>query len=402
MSQGLSAAILTREYPPEVYGGAGVHVENLVRELGRHCQAQVHCFGAERQAAEVGDNYNPWETLAGDAPHLAALRTMSVDLAMAKGVEGAQLVHSHTWYANFAGHLAKLLYGIPHVMTTHSLEPLRPWKAEQLGGGYRVSSFCEQTAVEAADAVIAVSEGMKADILRCYPKVDGSRVHVIHNGVDPSTYRPDPGTDALSKHGVDPERPYVVFVGRVTHQKGLAYLLRAAPHIAREAQIVLCAGEPDTPALAEEIASLARSAEAERGGLVWIRQMLPQPEIVQLLSHARAFVCPSIYEPFGIVNVEAMGCGAPVVASRVGGIPEIVVDGETGFLVDFEVGDDAYGSPKDPAAFASALADRLNRVIGDETLATRMGKAGRARVERHFSWAAIAETTAALYQRLVD
>lgn len=395
----MRVAILTREYPPEVYGGAGVHVEYLVRALRDRVDVDVHCFGEPRDG--VAATYRPWEALAGEAPHLSALRTMSVDLSMAAGVEGAALVHSHTWYANLAGHLAKLLYGIPHVVTTHSLEPLRPWKAEQLGGGYALSSFCERTALEHADAVVAVSEGMRADILRCYPAVDPERVVVIHNGIDPDEYRPDPTTHVLERHGVDGSRPYVVFAGRITRQKGVVHLLEAARHFAPEVQLVLCAGEPDTPEIAAEVRGLVDELRASRSGVLWIERMLPRPEVIQLLSHARAFVCPSIYEPFGIVNVEAMGCGAPVVASAVGGIPEIVVDGETGFLVRFEPGADAFGTPRDRDAFARALADRVNRLAADPDLARRMGDAGRARVLEHFTWSRIAARTAELYRTLL-
>ncbi len=399
--EALRVALLTREYPPEIYGGAGVHVEYLERALAEiepPVRVQVHCFGSPREG--VAGAYRPWDALGGDAPHLAALRTMSVDLAMAAGVEGADLVHSHTWYANLGGHLAKLLYGVPHVMTTHSLEPLRPWKAEQLGGGYALSSFCERTAIEAADAVVAVSEGMRADILRAYPAVAEERVAVIHNGIDPDEYRPDPHTHVLERHGVDRSRPYVVFVGRITRQKGVVHLLEAAQRFTPGVQLVLCAGEPDTPELAHEVRERVDDLRWGRGDVVWIEQMLPRPDVIQLLSHARAFVCPSIYEPFGIVNLEAMGCGAPVVASAVGGIPEIVVDGETGWLVPFEPGDDAFASPKDPGGFARALADRVNELAADPALARRMGEAGRARVLERFSWRAIAERTAELYRRL--
>ena len=392
-------ALLTREYPPEVYGGAGVHVEYLVRALAPHVTVDVHCFGAPREG--VVGTYAPWDALAGDAPHLAALRTMSVDLAMAARVEGVDLAHSHTWYANLAGHFAKLLYDVPHVMTTHSLEPLRPWKKEQLGGGYALSSFCERTAIETADAVIAVSEGMRRDILRCYPNVAEDRVAVIHNGIDPDEYVSDPQTHVVEREGIDRSRPYVIFVGRITRQKGVVYLLEAARHFPPGVQLVLCAGEPDTKELATEVRALVDSLRGGRGDIIWIERMLPRPEIIQLLSHARAFVCPSIYEPFGIVNVEAMSCGAPVVASAVGGIPEIVVEGETGFLVSFEPGLDPFGTPRDGEAFARALADRVSRLAADEPLARRMGRAGRARVLAHFAWSAIAARTAELYSTLV-
>jgi len=396
----LRTALLTREYPPEVYGGAGVHVEYLARELAHHVDVAVHTFGSPRDDPLVAGAYQAWEALAGDAPHLAALRAMSVDLAMAAAVDGADVVHSHTWYANLAGHLAKLLYGVPHVLTTHSLEPLRPWKAEQLGGGYALSSFCERTALEAADLVIAVSAQMRRDVLACYPAVEPGRVTVVHNGIDLDEYRRDPATDVLRRHGIDPDRPSVVFVGRITRQKGLTHLLEAATQLRKDAQLVLCAGAPDTPQIAAEVTALVGRLRATRDGVVWIDAMLPRTEIVQILSHATAFACPSVYEPFGLVNVEAMACEAPVVATRVGGIPEIVVDGETGLLVDIDGGGDPQGAPRDPAAFARHFAAALNRLLDDPAEARAMGTAGRKRVEASFSWSAIAERTAGLYKRL--
>jgi starch synthase len=352
-----------------------VHVEYLARALRDLVDLTVHCFGAEREGAET---YRPWDALKGNA----ALETMSVDLAMTAGVEGAQLVHSHTWYANLAGHLAKLNYGIPHVATTHSLEPLRPWKEEQLGGGYHLSSFCERTALEGAEAIIAVSGAMRDDVLSCYPAIEPGRVQVIHNGIDTDEYRPDNETDVLEQNGVDPATPYVIFVGRITHQKGLEHLLDAAPAIDQRAQLVLCAGAPDTPEIGERVRS--RIPKLDRA--VWIEEMLPKPDVIQLLTHASVFVCPSIYEPMGIVNLEAMACETAVVASRVGGIPEVVAEGETGFLV--EPGD------------AAELAARVNELLADPDLATRFGKAGRQRAVEHFSWHAIAERTAHLYGSL--
>jgi starch synthase len=396
----VKVALLSREYPPEIYGGAGVHVEYLARELSRQVELGVYCFGADRQASEVQGSYKSWSALDGAAPELAALRTLSIDLAMAKDVAGSELVHTHTWYANFAGHLAKLMYGIPHVMTSHSLEPLRPWKAEQLGGGYAISSFSERTSIEAADAVIAVSSGMKRDILKAYPSVDPGRVHIIYNGIDLEEYQRDPGTDVLEKLGIDSAQPYVVFVGRVTRQKGIVHLLEAARHIDKNVRIVLCAGEPDTADLKREVEALVQTLEAERGGLLWIQKMMPRPQLIQVLSHARVFVCPSIYEPFGIVNLEAMACGAPVVASAVGGIPEVVEDGKTGYLVSFEPDGTPMGAPKDRAAFARAFATRVNELCADELLAREMGAAGRKRVEDHFAWSTIARQTAQLYERL--
>ncbi|MBA3621045.1 MAG: glycogen synthase [Actinomycetota bacterium] len=396
----LRAALLTREYPPEVYGGAGVHVEYLARELAHHVGVAVHAFGPPRDDPLVAGAYQPWEELVGGGPHMAALRTMSVDLAMAAAVEGADVVHSHTWYANLAGHLAKLLYGVPHVVTTHSLEPLRPWKAEQLGGGYALSSFCERTALEAADLVIAVSAQMRRDVLACYPAVGPERVAVVHNGIDLDEYRRDPGTEVLRRHGIDPDRPSVVFVGRITRQKGLVHLLEAATHLRTATQLVLCAGAPDTPQIAAEVTALVERLRASRDGLVWIDAMLPRAEVVQILSHATVFVCPSVYEPFGLVNVEAMACEAPVVATRVGGIPEVVSDGETGLLVDIDAVADPQGTPRDPVTFARTLAAAVNALLDNPAQARAMGAAGRRRVEAHFSWSAIAARTAQLYKGL--
>jgi starch synthase len=345
--------------------------------------------------------HRPWAALRSPAPHAAALEAVSVDLAMAAGVEGADLVHSHTWYANLAGHLAKLLYAIPHVATVHSLEPMRAWKAEQLGGGYAVSSFCERTALEAADAIVAVSAEMARDVLACYPAIEPARVTVIHNGIDADEYRPDPGTDVLEAHGVDPAAPSVVFVGRITRQKGLVHLIEAAPAIDPRAQLVLCAGAPDTPGLGAEIAAAVERLRAERGNVVWIEQMLAKREVIQLLSHASVFVCPSIYEPLGIVNLEAMACEAPVVATRTGGIPEVVEDGVTGLLVPFEPGDDGLRTPRDPAAFAAAIAERVNELLADPERAARLGKAGRQRAVEQFAWPAMAARTVELYRSLL-
>ena len=385
-------AILTREFPPNVYGGAGVHVEHLVPALAEYADVAVHAF------AEGSDGGHPsWDALQGGQPHQAALRAMSVNLHMAAAVDDADLVHSHTWYANFAGHLAKLLYDIPHVCTTHSLEPLRPWKAEQLGGGYAVSSFCERTALEAADRIIAVSEQMRSDILDCYPAVDADRVTVVHNGIDVEVYAPDPNRDVLERLDIDPGRPSVVFVGRITRQKGVVHLLEAAAHLDPDAQLVLCAGAPDTPEIAAEFRAAVKRLQSERSGVVWIDAMLPRPDVVQILSHATVFVCPSIYEPFGLVNVEAMACEAPVVASRTGGIPEIVVEGETGLLVDVGPPADEYRTPEDREGFALRLAEALNALVRDPDLAKSYGRAGRRRVVEHFSWGSIARQTSAVY-----
>jgi alpha-maltose-1-phosphate synthase len=362
----------------------------------------VHCFGAPRSDKLVAATYRPWEALDGTAPHVAALQAFAVDLAMVAGVAGVDLVHTHTWYANLAGHLAALTHGIPHVMTSHSLEPLRPWKAEQLGGGYQLSLWAERTAAEAADAIIAVSAGMRDDILRSYPSVRDERVHVIHNGVDPDVYSPDPGTDVLERIGIDAAAPTVVFVGRITRQKGLPHLLDAAERLTPGTQLVLCAGAPDTEEIGREVAAHVEALQAAaRLRVVWIPEMLPRPDIVQILSHATVFVCPSIYEPFGLVNVEAMACGTPVVASAVGGIPEILVEGETGHLVRFEPGDDPFGSPADPARFAADLAERINALLAAPDQAALMGRAARARVEAEFAWPAIARQTMGLYETLL-
>jgi starch synthase len=395
--------VVTREYPPDVYGGAGVHVEYLARELAKLVEVVVHAWGADRAEAESGPavrSYRAWDALGGEAPELAALRAMSIDLAMVAGAAGTDVVHSHTWYANLAGHLAKLVYGVPHVATVHSLEPLRPWKAEQLGGGYALSSWCEQVALEAADAVIAVSEGMRRDVLACYPALDPERVEVVYNGVDSDEYAPDPATDVLERHGVDPGKPSVVFVGRITRQKGVAHLLRAALQIDPSAQLVLAAGAPDTPEIAAEVTERMEQVRAERGNLIWLQEMLPKAEVIQLLSHATVFVCPSIYEPLGIVNLEAMACEAAVVASAVGGIVEVVDDGVTGRLVPFEARDDASAEPVDPDRFATDFAAAVNALLADPDAAREMGRAGRRRVVERFSWPAIARETVAVYERL--
>jgi starch synthase len=390
----MKVAILTREYPPEVYGGAGVHVEYLARELSQLEDVTVHAWGGENAVV-----HRAWDELSGDAPHLAALRAMSIDLSMAAGVEGTELVHSHTWYAQLAGHLAKLTYGVPHVTTVHSLEPLRPWKAEQLGGGYALSSWCEKVAIEGADAVIAVSQGSREDILACYPAIDPDRVQVIYNGIDAAEYTPDPGTEVLEKYGVDPDRPSVVFVGRITRQKGVPYLVEAALQFDEAAQLVLCAGAPDTPEIAAEVSSKVDRLKAERGNVIWLDQMLPKREVIQLLSHATVFACPSIYEPLGIVNLEAMACEAAVVATATGGIVEVVVDGETGLLVPFETAEGDI-TPRDPEGFVAGIAERVNALVSDPARAREMGRAGRERAISAFDWSAIARQTSAVYRSL--
>ncbi|MDH6696435.1 glycogen synthase [Streptomyces griseoviridis] len=383
----MRVGLLTREYPPDVYGGAGVHVEFLARELTSLVDLEVHSWGEGRGVGVR--RHRSWAALdtANDA-----LRTFSVDLAMAAGLESRDLVHSHTWYANLAGHLGKLLYGIPHVMTAHSLEPLRPWKAEQLGGGYALSSWAERTAVETADAVIAVSGAMREDILGCYPALDPARVRVVHNGIDTTLYRPDRATDVLDRVGLDRTRPYVLFVGRITRQKGVPHLLRAVRDIDPRAQVVLCAGAPDTPEIDREFRDLFQELSRVREGVRWIPQMLPRLEVIQLLTHAAAFVCPSVYEPLGIVNLEAMACGTPVVASRVGGIPEVVDDGKTGLLVPMD---------DDPEVFEAGLARALDAVLDDPEGARRMGEAGRERAVGEFGWDTVARRTVRLYEEIV-
>ncbi len=386
--------LLSREYPPEVYGGAGVHVEYLARELRKLADVRVRCFGATREETGV----HAYRVPGGLETANAALQVLGVDLEMAAACEGADLVHSHTWYANFAGQVAKMLYGTPHVVTTHSLEPLRPWKAEQLGGGYTLSSWAERTALASADAIIAVSDGMRRDVLASYPEISPDCVRVIHNGIDTDEYAPSASADALTRNGIDPRRPYVVFVGRITRQKGLVHLLHAARTFDPAAQLVLCAGAPDTPEIAAEVGGLVRELSQSRKGVIWISEMLPRPDVIQILTHATVFVCPSVYEPMGIVNLEAMACETAVVATATGGIPEVVADGSTGHLVPIDQGAD--GEPYDPEAFATAIAERVNTLLGDPALAAVMGAAGRQRAVEHFSWARIAERTLELYATL--
>ena len=388
----MRVGLLTREYPPEVYGGAGVHVEHLARELSSLVELTVHCWGAPRDEPGV-TAHTAWEELRQPEPEASALRAISIDLAMVAAVRGVEVLHSHTWYANLAGHWGKLAWQVPHVATTHSLEPLRPWKREQLGGGYELSTYAERTGLLGADAVIAVSEGMRRDLLDCYQEIDPGRVRVIHNGVDPEVYRPRHSDETLRAMGLDPDRPFAIFVGRVTRQKGLQHLLRAALRIDPAHQLVVCAGAPDTPEIAAEVGTLAERVRTERGGLVWIEGILPRSQVINLLSAATVFVCPSIYEPFGLVNLEAMACETAVVASRVGGIPEIVVDGGTGLLVDW--------SETDPRAFESGLADGIGELLADPGRAARMGEAGRRRVLERFSWPTIAAQTVELYRSLL-
>lgn len=403
--------LLTREYPPFVYGGAGVHVAELAKVLRPRIEdLRVQAFDGPREPGTPGADpgvtgHSPIGELEGAN---AALKTLGVDLAIASACEGADLVHSHTWYANFAGHLASLLHGVPHVISAHSLEPLRPWKAEQLGGGYRLSSYVEKTAYEAAAAIIAVSHGMREDILRCYPAIDPEKVRVIHNGIDLAKWRA-PETEeeralqarVLAEHGIDPSRRTVVFVGRITRQKGLPHFLRAARLLPADVQIVLCAGAPDTPEIAAEVDALVAELKESRSGVVLITEMLPQPQVAAILDAATVFITPSVYEPLGIVNLEAMALGLPVVGTATGGIPDVIVDGETGHLVPIEQMSDGTGTPLDPERFQRDMAERLIAVLDDEAMAKRMGAAGLARARESFSWGAIGEKTAALYRELV-
>ena len=396
--------VLTKEYPPEVYGGAGVHVAELVRALRARddLTARVHAFGAPRDEA-LTDSYAEPAELAGAN---AALRTMGVDLAIAAGCAGTDLVHSHTWYANLAGHLAGLLHDVPHVVSAHSLEPLRPWKAEQLGGGYRLSSWVERTAYEGAAAVIAVSAAMREDVLRSYPAVDPARVHTVHNGIDTALWSPVDDPERVRRLGVDPERPSVVFVGRITRQKGLPLFLRAVAALPPEVQVVLCAGAPDTAEIMAEVEALVGELRGSRDGVVWIAEMLPRADVVALLSSATVFACPSVYEPLGIVNLEAMACETAVVATATGGIPEVVVapgsdQDATGLLVPIEQADDGTGTPLDPEQYVADFAEALTALVTDPDRAAAMGRAGRERAVAAFGWPAIAERTAEVYRSVL-
>lgn len=388
--------MITKEYPPNVYGGAGVHVTELVKALRPSIDVRVRAFG--NAVEEEGTTGYP--DLAELSQANAALKTLGVDVAIAQDVEGADVVHSHTWYANAAGQLAQMLHDVPHVLTAHSLEPLRPWKAEQLGGGYRVSSWIERQAYETADAVIAVSEGMRRDILRSYPTIDEAKVGVVYNGIDLDSWRRLDEPELVRSLGIDPDRPAVVFVGRITRQKGLPYLLRAAALLPSDVQLILCAGAPDTPEIMEEVSGLVRELQETRTGVVWIERILPRDELCAVLSSATVFVCPSIYEPLGIVNLEAMACGLPVVGTATGGIPEVVADGFTGRLVPIDQATDGTGTPLDPERFVRDLAAALTETVADPGLAALMGRAGRARAEQDFSWSSIAERTLEVYRAL--
>jgi len=396
-------ALFTNEYPPNVYGGAGVHVEYLSRELSNLVPVEVRCFGEQDV---TGPNlrvkgYGPWsEAMKDTDPRFGgALDAMYRNLAMAKDNLDASIVHSHTWYVQFAGFMAKKLWGIPFVLTTHSLEPLRPWKVEQLGSAYHLSSWIENNGIMEADAVIAVSQETRNDVLRCFPGANPGKVHVIHNGIDLQQYRKNPAVDALVKRGVDPERPFVLFVGRVTRQKGIIHLVNAIPQIDPEIQVVLLAGAPDTPEIGREMAEGVEAVSTGRPGVIWIREMLPREDVIQFYSNAAVFCCPSVYEPFGIINLEAMACETAVVASAVGGIPEVVVPEETGLLVHLELKPGTF-DPVDAPKFSADLATAINRVALDKGLREAFGQSGRRRVEDHFSWTAIAQRTLDLYRSL--
>lgn len=384
----MNISIVTKEWPPEIYGGAGVHVEHLVEQLRKLETVDVHCFGGSKPGAKA------YETPSVLSTANASIQTLGVNLAMVQDFGNADVIHSHTWYANMAGHIGSLLHGVPHVVTAHSLEPRRPWKAEQLKGGYQVSSWAESTAFHAADAIIAVSNGMRQDILSCYPQIDPDKVAVVYNGIDTQAISRVGDNTALIDNGIDPQRPYVLFVGRITRQKGIMHLLRAAENLPPEIALVLCASSPDTPELGEEVSAQVAKLSATRTGIHWIKEQLPRPELVQILSHATVFACPSIYEPLGIVNLEAMACEVPVVASDVGGIPEVVVNGQTGILVHYDQ-DDADN-------FETQFCQALTLVVGDPDLASRMGKSGRARAVTDFGWDRIARETIAIYQKVIQ
>ena len=400
----MRVGLMTREYPPLVYGGAGVHVEYLSRELAKLIEVEVHCWGTqhadEGNLHVRGDEPAPQISAGTEAKFKTAVDALALNLAQMKELAAIDVVHTHTWYASMVGFLAKKLYGIPFVLTTHSLEPLRAWKAEQLGSGYAMSSWMERTAILDADAIIAVSHGTKADILRAYPEVDAAKVHVIYNGIDLAEYQKTAATDALAKYGVDVSAPYCLFVGRITRQKGVTHLVDAVKYLPAGMQVVLCAGAPDTPEIAAEMRAGVEAARSAGGNIVWIEKMVTKAEAIELYSNCRVFCCPSVYEPFGIINLEAMACGAPVVASAVGGILEVVVDGETGYLVPFAP-DPVTGFPVDGDKFSRDLARRIAELMADPTLCSRMGAAGRKRVEETFAWEAIAGQTVELYRSLV-
>jgi glycogen synthase len=399
----MKALLLTNEYPPSIYGGAGVHVEFLSRELANLIDVEVRCFGdqhVDEDRLTVRGYGRDTSSYTAPKPLQPVFGAFARNVDMAATNVDADVVHCHTWYTHLGGVVTKLAYGIPLALTIHSLEPLRPWKREQLGGGYDASAWVERTAIEMADAIIAVSMGTRDDVLRLFD-VEPERVHVIHNGIDLSLYRPAQETDAIERHGIDPSRPYVLFVGRITRQKGIVHLVRAIPEIDTETQVVLCAGAPDTPEIAQEMEQAVAEAQQARSGIIWIQEMVPRETAVQLYTHAAVFCCPSVYEPFGIINLEAMACGTPVVATATGGIPEVVVDGETGLLVPIEQAGGTSFDPVDPARFSRDLATAINALLADESRRERMAAAGRKRVEEHFSWSAIAQRTVDLYASLI-
>jgi alpha-maltose-1-phosphate synthase len=389
MGQPKKVGLLTKEWPPANYGGAGVHVEYLVRELRRMVEVEVHCFGEPRSDAR---SHEAPESLRTANP---ALQTLGVDLSMVAALSpDIEVAHSHTWYANFAGHTASLLYDVPHIITAHSLEPRRPWKAEQLGGGYRLSSWIEQMTYEAADGIIAVSHGMRRDVLDCYPNIDPDLVHVVHNGIDYDAFTPARSSSGIEALGIDPSTPYVLFVGRITRQKGITHLLAAAEALPAEIPIVVCASSPDTPELGNEVRQMIEGLQASRPGVHWIQSQLPRDVLIELYSHAGVFVCPSVYEPLGIVNLEAMALEIPVVASDVGGIPEVVDDGRTGLLVHYD--------HTDEMGFRRDLAAAIERVVADPSTARTMGRAGRERVMAEFGWDVVAQRTLDVYTAAIS
>jgi alpha-maltose-1-phosphate synthase len=401
----LRVGLMSREYPPDVYGGAGVHVEYLSRELAKKIEVEVHCWGDQK--IDQGNLHVrgscPWSAIT-EGTHekfKTALETLSLNLAQMVMLERIDIVHTHTWYVSMAGFLAKTLFDVPFVLTTHSLEPLRAWKAEQLGSGYRMSSWIERTAIHDADAIIAVSKGTRDDILKAYPEVDPSRIHVIYNGIDLEQYQKVRDDSALLKYGVDPTLPYVLFVGRITRQKGVTHLVDAISYMPKDIQVVLCAGAPDTPEIAAELRAKVEAVKPVNPHVVWIEKMVTRAEAIQLYSHCRLFCCPSVYEPFGIINLEAMACEAPVVASATGGILEVVVDGETGYLVPFDQ-DPVTKFPSDPEKFSRDLAARISELMADPEKARQFGLAGRKRVEQTFAWSAIADQTIELYRNLIE
>ena len=389
--------LVTKEYPPHIYGGAGVHVAELVKVLRQQIEVKVRCFGEDRNET---DTYSYTHGPEFDQSN-GALQTMATDLKMVSDIAGADLVHSHTWYANFTGQIASALHGIPHLITAHSLEPLRPWKEQQLGGGYRLSSMIERTAYEQATGIIAVSDGMRKDILRAYPQIDPGKVSVVHNGIDLEAFQAANNPELVRSNGVDPDQRSVVFVGRITMQKGLPYLLKAAAELPADVQLVLCAGAPDTPEILQEVTDLVNELRKARSNVIWVEKHLSRAELIAMLSAATVFACPSIYEPLGIVNLEAMACGTPVVATATGGIPEVVAHNETGLLVPIEQVQDGSGKPIDPAKFVADFAAALNQMLDSPKL-QEFGDAGRKRVEQHFSWDSIAAETIRVYKSAIE